>query len=728
MSTSNTANFKSDVNAILEDKTLSDAAKATIINEQIAQIYGGNTSKAYEAFAGVPVTSDIAKAYDAFLAQGQPYVAPAANTFASTVNSLLSDKSLTPQDQATAINLALAANNLSREQGALLVDPRAFGTAAGMEAVNKFLNQGGTGVVGSSAPPALTGAMDFLDKNLGLGETDIADLARAVGLNYNPTTDVLYDPTTKQAVKIDTSKLSKTLYGADDPTTKEVENFKPGTPGYTQAFINRLATDNPALTGADFKLFAEKGYNLPAGSYIADPSGASRGLINLNGVTYTIPKPVTYDIPDTWAKDNDTLTGAKGNDTLTGAKGNDTLTGAKGNDTIGGNYFTSVTGVPTVDRTGTGVSVTGESGIRGAYAPYVQRLLERASAEADVPFQKYTGTSPLLESAKAGIANLTTPAQFLQGSNLAQAAGIGALQYGQYKPTAFTTGTFANPQDNTVKPAAQGGVMSVANYDAGGTVNVGTDVTNPYTVPANPNLQPVNYGGQNITNVQASYMSPYMQGVVDPALREAKRQSEIAGMANAARFTQAGAFGGTRNVLADAERQRNLMTQLGDIQGRGLQSAYTQGLGQFNTEQQRSLDAQKMAEQSRQFGAELGLKGLQTGIQAGTALGNIGQQQGYLDLATLKQMADLGTADRTFDYNEFLRGEKYPYENLTFMKSILGAIPGAALSPAAEGGSAVPGGTADAFTAFMQTLSGFDKLIPKAQGGMISGIATLGDE
>ena len=309
------------------------------------------------------------------------------------------------------------------------------------------------------------------------------------------------------------------------------------------------------------------------------------------------------------------------------------------------------------------------------------------------------------------------------------------MQYGQYKPTAFTTGTFANPQEqgntassqgvqffrnytghdptpeqltgyntwtkanpnasfsdivNTmypmitnVKPAAQGGLMTTANYDAGGSVNVGgTDATNSYTVPANPNIQPVNYGGQNVTNVQASYMSPYMQNVVDTQQQEAKRQAQIANQTIGAKAAQAGAFGGARHGLVESEANRNLQTQLGNIQAQGLQSAYTQGLGQFYIEQQRSLEAQKMAEQSRQFGAELGLKGLQTGIQAGTALGNIGQQQGYLDLATLKQMADLGAADRTFDYNEFLRAEKYPYENLTFMKNMLSGLP---ISAAATG-------------------------------------------
>ena len=280
----------------------------------------------------------------------------------------------------------------------------------------------------------------------------------------------------------------------------------------------------------------------------------------------------------------------------------------------------------------------------------------------------------------------------------------------------------------TLKPAAQGGVMSLAHYDVGGTVNVGRDdPTNPYTVPANPNLQPVNYGGQNVTNVQASYMSPYMQGVIDPAVREAKRQSDIMGQTAAAKAVGAGAFGGSRHGLVEAERQRNLATQLGDIQSRGLQEAYTQGLGQFNTEQQRGLEAQKMAEQSRQFGASLGLQGLQTGIQASQALGNIGQQQGTFDLNALKQMADLGKEQRDFDYSEFLRGEKYPYQNLEFMKNILGAVPSAALSPAAETGSAIPGGTADAFSTFLQALQGMGKIIPSASGGLISGIATLGD-
>jgi hypothetical protein len=369
-------------------------------------------------------------------------------------------------------------------------------------------------------------------------------------------------------------------------------------------------------------------------------------------------------------------------------------------------------------RVGQGVDISGATGLREAYAPYVERMLERASAEADVPFEAYKGISPLIQQAQSGIAKLKTPGQFLQGSNLATAAGIGALDYGQYKPTQFTTGTFANPMQGTRgdiinfaekyagTPASSQQVASLDDYlkanpnttfqsgintllgvnppptgkAYGGEVEgyqTGGDVTAGGTQPdlMNPSLQPVNYGGQNVTNVQASYMSPYTQNVVDVQQREAKRQAEIANQAIGAKAAQAGAFGGARHGLMESEANRNLMTQLGGIQAKGLQDAYTQGLGQFNIEQNRGLEAQKLGEQSRQFGAELGLKGLQTGIQSAGVLGQLGSAQSAADLGRLKTLYDMGAGERTFDYNEFLRGEKYPYENLRFMQSMLQGLP-----------------------------------------------------
>ena len=365
------------------------------------------------------------------------------------------------------------------------------------------------------------------------------------------------------------------------------------------------------------------------------------------------------------------------------------------------------------DRVGKGVAVTGEnSGLRDPYVDYVQTMLQRASAEADVPFQAYTKTPELITQATSGLKNLVTPGQFTAGSNLAQAAGLGALTYGNYQPTQYATGTFANPfvgqqaQTQQTQPPpgkAEGGVVG---YDDGGTVNVGANSSqqSPYTNMnyGMSNLQPMQYGGQNVTNVQASYMDPYMQNVTNIAKREAQRTSDIAGQREAAQAVSQGAFGGSRYGLVEAERQRNLGQQLSDLDIKGLQAAYSSGMGQFNTEQERALKAQELGEKSRQFGADLGLRGLQTSIQAGSALGNLGAQQSAADLARLRQQYDTGAAERSFDYNEFLRGEKYPYENLTFMRNMLQNLP---IQAAPTGISP----TTEAITAALATLGIINK-------------------
>lgn len=97
---------------------------------------------------------------------------------------------------------------------------------------------------------------------------------------------------------------------------------------------------------------------------------------------------------------------------------------------------------------------------------------------------------------------------------------------------------------------------------------------------------------QNAANMQAgpgdfnsqvgAYMSPYMQNVVDVQKREAMRQSGIQGVQQQAQATQAGAFGGSRDAIQRAERERNLGTQMNDIQAQGLQAAYGQATNQYN--------------------------------------------------------------------------------------------------------------------------------------------------
>jgi hypothetical protein len=77
------------------------------------------------------------------------------------------------------------------------------------------------------------------------------------------------------------------------------------------------------------------------------------------------------------------------------------------------------------------------------------------------------------------------------------------------------------------------------------------------------------------------YMSPYFQNVVDAQQRQAidaARQAQLGGNLAAARQ---GTYGGARQALLQSQRESGLRTQLGDIQARGLQDAYSQAQQQF---------------------------------------------------------------------------------------------------------------------------------------------------
>jgi len=136
-----------------------------------------------------------------------------------------------------------------------------------------------------------------------------------------------------------------------------------------------------------------------------------------------------------------------------------------------------------------------------------------------------------------------------------------------------------------------------------------------------------------------SYMSPYMQNVVDIEKREAARQSGIAGTQQQAQATQAGAFGGGRDAIMRAERERNLAQQMGDIQAKGSQAAYEQAANQFR---------QGITQQS-------GLAQLQ---------GVLGQQQQQ------QEQRPLDVA-----YQDFLNQKNYPYQQLGYMSDIIRGLP-----------------------------------------------------
>ena len=220
-------------------------------------------------------------------------------------------------------------------------------------------------------------------------------------------------------------------------------------------------------------------------------------------------------------------------------------------------------------------------------APYVTQMLGQTQALAAQPYQVYQGPMTAGESG-------------LQ-SNVFK--GLGSLNFPSQLGQSFSsTGAYQLPNMNAAPGAAP-------------------------TAPAGP------------TGVAANYMNPYLQSVLTPQLDELRRQNDITNMGANAKLTQAGAFGGGRQAIMNAENNRNLMMEQNKTVGQGYANAYDKAMQQYNTEQGQ---AKGLAELMAQQGAS------QRGIE----------QEGI-----------------TADLNEFNAQRDYPQKMLQFQQSMLQGLP-----------------------------------------------------
>jgi hypothetical protein len=323
--------------------------------------------------------------------------------------------------------------------------------------------------------------------------------------------------------------------------------------------------------------------------------------------------------------------------------------------------------------------------------------------------QRTAGFSPLQQQAFEGFAGMQVSPELGEAAGLASLAGRQSGQLGmsyqpmQYQPTNVSYMGTQAPQ--------------LQQYQMGPAERVGAD----------------RFGSQAMQD----YMSPYMSGVVAQQKRGAMQDyaRQMPGLrASAAR---SGALGGTREALMRSEAQRNLQGQLQGIEATGLQNAFQQAQQQFGADraaqmqaalanqqaglttgqqnlaaqlgtqqlgaqtglqsqqlnqaaqlqaQQQALGqnqtAQQLMEQSRQFGANFGLQGLQQQLAAAGALGGLGMQ-GYQQRMGIGQ-AQLGAGAQgqameqellNQQYQDFINQQQFPYKQAEFGMGILRGIP-----------------------------------------------------
>ena len=171
-------------------------------------------------------------------------------------------------------------------------------------------------------------------------------------------------------------------------------------------------------------------------------------------------------------------------------------------------------------------------------------------------------------------------------------------------------------------------------------------------------FQPTTFTSGTFGTAEANkYMNPYLTSALQPQIDEARRQSQITQQQNAAKMTQAGAFGGSRGAIMDTETQRALGANLANITGTGYNTAYDKAMAQFNAEQGRGLDTQKATEASRQYSADYGLKSLSDLMSAGQ---------------TQRAIEGEGIAA---DKAQFEQQQAYPFNMVEFQRKLVEGLP-----------------------------------------------------
>ena len=195
-----------------------------------------------------------------------------------------------------------------------------------------------------------------------------------------------------------------------------------------------------------------------------------------------------------------------------------------------------------------------------------------------------------------------------------------------------------------------------------------------------------NYGPQQFQTQQAnnpalmqSYMNPYIQTALDPTLQLMQQNAGINQRNLSQQAQRAGAFGGYRQGIQQAVQAGQDSLAQGNVIGNMYNTGYGQASQNMQTDAARKLAADQAGEQSRQFGANLGLSGLQTQLQGAGQLGQLGQSQLNQQLG-LNQAQQLAGAQQQQNvqqgldvgYQNFLDQQNWAYKNLGFLSEILG--------------------------------------------------------
>jgi hypothetical protein len=162
------------------------------------------------------------------------------------------------------------------------------------------------------------------------------------------------------------------------------------------------------------------------------------------------------------------------------------------------------------------------------------------------------------------------------------------------------------------------------------------------------------FSGETISK----YSNPYIDAVIDPAKREAKREYSDQLAQLRGRAASMGAFGSDRSTLLESNLQRNRAETVSDIENKGRAYAFDKAAELWQSDNQRKLAA---AEGFRAVGGDIS----RLNTSQITDLMRTGQAERLLEQAQLD-----------FDYDQFIENRDWDVTNLQPLLAAIGTSKG----------------------------------------------------
>lgn len=272
-----------------------------------------------------------------------------------------------------------------------------------------------------------------------------------------------------------------------------------------------------------------------------------------------------------------------------------------------------------------------------------------------LPEYQIAGFTPQQTAAlQAGQQGIGAYAPYLQAGQ--QALGAATATTGEAADIlrgADTRGQFAAAQqayNQAAVPASQiGQLANVAGVGLGNLAEA-RQANQAAMLGTLQSAQPI--GQQQIQQ----YMNPYTNLVLGQQLDEMNRQAQIQQQGLNAQAVRSGAFGGSRQAVAQQELNRNLMQTQNQAIAQALQGGYGQALSTAQQQQQAGLGAygqlgnlgQGLGSLAGQYagiaGQQAGILGQQSQLQQqlGQGIGNLAGQQFGIGSQMASQLGQLG--------------------------------------------------------------------------------------